>query len=366
MDLRQKIRNFFIPSLQNQLRPYSLRFATLLLVVLFSVAIEIAFYAYVNVAFKKNQLLGSIVSSIQSTVAEALPRVIADQTNIERRKAGVKPLAVSGRLAAAARLKAEDMARKGYFSHQSPDGSMPWDWITRSNYQYSYAGENLAVNFFDADDVVAAWMRSAPHRTNILSRDYTDVGIAAVRGVFDGQETVFVVQMFATPGGFEPVLKNFAAATTSIAKTTEVIPPISVLETENGRDLATSVLALRSESGASGTVLRLSQADGRKMTLKQRLMVSPRHLARDAYFVLLAYMALVLLIPMFMIYHNHASADRWLRFREIFVLFKQPIISALITFVCVSAALAANYIWSDRGTNIFQASIGQGAVKSAP
>lgn len=366
MDLRKKIKNFFIPSLQNQLRPFSLRFGTLFFVVVLSIAIEIAFYAYVNVAFKRNDLLSNIISSIQTTVAEALPQVIIEQTNTARQASGAQPLALNSRLALAARLKAEDLASKGYFSHQSPDGSMPWDWMKKANYDYSYAGENLAVNFFDASDLMDAWLNSPSHRANILSQDYTEIGIAAVRGVYAGRETVFVVQMFGTPGRPEPLLKNFAAGTTSINKTTPlpVSPrPLSTLVSATGT-FATTTMAIGgtssfeaktvSATGVSGTIPAVKLVGA---SLSQRYLVSPRHLARDAYIVLLIYMFLCLAIPMFMIYYRHASANRWLRFYEIFILFKQPIISAVVTFICVSAVMVANYAWSKQGTNIYQAAI---------
>ncbi|MCX6712744.1 MAG: CAP domain-containing protein [Candidatus Vogelbacteria bacterium] len=383
MDLRRKLKNFFIPSLQNQLRPYSLRFATLAVVVILSIAIEVLFYSYVNVAFKRNNLLGNIISSIQSTVAEVLPQVILEQTNLARSRAGEPPLAANVNLTAAARLKAEDMAQKSYFSHQSPDGSMAWDFMQRANYRYSYAGENLAVNFFDANDVVNAWMNSPSHRTNILSHDYREIGIAATRGVYDGKETVFVVQLFGSPSVPEVMSKNFAAATTSVARALAVKPasPVRVRPrpsfTNTNSKTATSSVASSTTIAVASSTLVIGTATApaivtvsaslppvTAVSFGQRYLVSPRHMARDAYFALLIYMLLALLIPMYMIYHNHASADRGLRFREIFILFRQPITSALVTFICVSAVMGLNYFWSKQGTNIYQAAIGVNIINA--
>jgi|GEM_PF-651071 len=372
MDLRKKLKNFFIPSLQNELRPYSLRYGTLIFIIALSVSIELAFYAYVNVAFRQNELLGNIISSIQSTVADVLPEVIIEQTNAERLKNGEKALTTNSELVLAAKMKADDMAAKGYFSHQGPDGTMAWDWMKKANYNFSFAGENLAVNFFDANDVVNAWMNSPSHRENILNTDFTDIGIAAVRGTYEGHETVFVVQMFGTPGAPEPVYENYAIAPPVNPVVAKVVPSKNIPPAKTSVTSKTKVVAIATSSApatlassyATGTAGVVGKAVPKQnISFTQRLMVSPRHVARDAFIILLVYMLLSLLVPMYMIYHKHASSDRGLRFREIFMLFKQPIISALVTLACVSVVMTLNYLWSASGTNVFKASFGEGVSK---
>lgn len=361
--LRKKLKDFFIPSLQNRLRPYSLRYGTLVFVILLSVAIELLFFAYVNVAFKQNELLGSIISGIKSTVADILPTVIIEETNAERLKAGAPPLTQNYQLALAAKLKAEDMVRQGYFSHEGPDGSMAWDWLKKANYNYSYAGENLAVNFFDADDVVEAWMNSAKHRENILNKDFKEIGIAAVRGSYEGRETLFVVQMFGTPPAIEPV-ERYAAVpagtvTRAVAEGESAVSTTSVIVAGTMTESTTTIVGeIPAVLGATTTPFNLLPV--RPISQTERWMVSPRHLVHDVFIILLCYMFLVLVIPMGMIYYHHASANRWLRFKEIFILFKKPIISALVTLACISAVLLINYAWSSHGTNIFQSASGDG------
>jgi hypothetical protein len=90
------------------------------------------------------------------------------------------------------------MAANGYFSHISPDGKSPWYWLQQVGYPYSYAGENLAIDFNDAKEVEDAWMASPAHHANIVKPQYTHIGIGTAEGMYKGHPTTFVVQYFAT------------------------------------------------------------------------------------------------------------------------------------------------------------------------
>jgi hypothetical protein len=117
-------------------------------------------------------------------------------TNERRAKVGLKPLKLNNTLSLAAERKASDMFDVGYWAHVSPMGTKPWDFILSEGYDYIYAGENLAKNFSNSEDVVDAWYESPSHRDNLLSPNYDDIGFAIVNGVLDGYETTLVVQMF--------------------------------------------------------------------------------------------------------------------------------------------------------------------------
>ena len=90
------------------------------------------------------------------------------------------------------------MLEENYWAHFAPSGKTPWDFILGSGYRFTFAGENLAKNFYGSEDVVAAWMASQTHKENILNSKYKDIGIAVVDGVLDGQSTTLVVQMFGS------------------------------------------------------------------------------------------------------------------------------------------------------------------------
>jgi hypothetical protein len=120
-------------------------------------------------------------------------------TNKKRTEAGLSELRLNQKLTEAASKKASHMFTKNYWAHISPDGTEPWDFILGENYDYIYAGENLAKNFSHSDDVVDAWMNSPSHRDNLLSPNYDEVGFSVKNGVLDGYETTLVVQMFGRP-----------------------------------------------------------------------------------------------------------------------------------------------------------------------
>src|SRR4051812_41255596 len=100
--------------------------------------------------------------------AEAL----VEAMNRERAAEGLGPLRLNATLSAAADDRIHDMFAKHYFEHISPDGIDPFTWAERRGYDYRAIGENLAVGYPRASDVVDGWMHSAGHRDNVLGRDY--------------------------------------------------------------------------------------------------------------------------------------------------------------------------------------------------
>lgn len=118
------------------------------------------------------------------------------ETNAERIKTGLKPLALNPKLSQAAQDKANDMFANNYWAHFSPAGVSPWYFFEKENYHYLYAGENLAKDFSNSQSIIAAWMNSEKHRENILKPEYQEVGFAVRDGTLLGQPTVLVVQMF--------------------------------------------------------------------------------------------------------------------------------------------------------------------------
>ncbi|MEK7557014.1 MAG: CAP domain-containing protein [Patescibacteria group bacterium] len=126
---------------------------------------------------------------------------IVELTNVERAKRGAGKLKVNSLLASAAQQKAQHMLDKDYFAHISPDGVTPWFWMAKVGYKYEMAGENLAIDFLEAEDVVAAWLASPSHRDNMLQAAYTDIGVAAISGEFQGGTSIVVAQMFGRSAG---------------------------------------------------------------------------------------------------------------------------------------------------------------------
>jgi len=119
--------------------------------------------------------------------------------NEYRAAEGLAPLADDERLDLAASDRMRHMEDESYWSHESPDGMAPFEWLRRRAYDYRAAGENLAYGFETARLLVQSWMESHGHRANILSRDYEECGIAIIDGSTLGPATgKSIVVMFGS------------------------------------------------------------------------------------------------------------------------------------------------------------------------
>ncbi|MBC7581436.1 hypothetical protein H7097_01030 [Aeromicrobium sp.] len=139
--------------------------------------------------------------SVLSYATEMSIQGLLDSTNSQRISNGIGALALNGTLDTAAQAKANDMAARDYWSHNTPDGKAPWTFMDAAGYSYQLAGENLAYGFTTTGDTLTGWMNSPGHRANILNGGYTEVGfgfidIANFQG--SGPETL-VVAMYGAP-----------------------------------------------------------------------------------------------------------------------------------------------------------------------
>ncbi len=119
--------------------------------------------------------------------------------NQERSEHNLQPLKENHKLKIAADKKTESLLKYNYFSHTSPEGKRFFKWIEEADYQYLYAGENLAMDFMTAEGIVDAWMKSKSHRENILSDKYTETAISVKAGIFKDHPTIMVSQIFGRP-----------------------------------------------------------------------------------------------------------------------------------------------------------------------
>ena len=100
--------------------------------------------------------------------------------NAERAKYGLAALTPDETLCGYARVKSQDMHDQGYFSHTSPTYGSPFDMMRAFGVSYRTAGENIAMGYATPAAVVEAWMNSEGHRANILSANYTTLGVGYV------------------------------------------------------------------------------------------------------------------------------------------------------------------------------------------
>lgn len=96
--------------------------------------------------------------------------------NAERKKNNLPPLTVDPEVTRVARIKSQDMVDNNYFSHNSPNYGSPFEMMDDFDIEYLHAGENLAGNS-TVQRAHNALMNSSGHRKNILSPNFTHIGI---------------------------------------------------------------------------------------------------------------------------------------------------------------------------------------------
>jgi len=197
VDFGRHLHDHFIPHARNNYHPHVLGHRSLALMSALLVTVKI--FALTLLSF--GPVLPAFSEAITSDNIIAL-------TNESRQQFSVASLTENQVLDKAAQAKADDMLAKGYFAHNSPDGRTPWDFITSAGYSYLMAGENLAVNFTEAESVETAWMNSPGHKANLLNKDFQDIGIGISQGTYQGHTAIFVVQEFGTPAAQQITLSN--------------------------------------------------------------------------------------------------------------------------------------------------------------
>ncbi len=222
-----------------------------------------------------------IQSSGSPFVAAVISALLVDYANQDRVADQLNGLKINPKLAAAAQAKADDMAAKGYFSHTTPEGYDSWHWFRLVGYDYSYAGENLAVDFSESSDVEKAWMASPTHRENILNAHYTEIGIATAKGTYKGHEAIFAVQMFGRPSAVEVARAVGAppAAPQPAAIAASTVQPSQVLgEASKSGDPIREPAA---SNGASAAIMTPAQVPWWAW-----LAVQPKQTLRYAYLII--------------------------------------------------------------------------------
>lgn len=183
-----KLAHFFLPHPDTHKKAHLITIPALVIYLILFIGLQ---FTLNFVAKVKPGILG-INSSITKEQIIAL-------TNKEREKLGLPILKENEKLDQAATLKAQNMFEENYWAHYSPSGKDPWGFMGRAGYKFTFAGENLARNFYNSEDVVNAWMASPTHKDNLLHSKYQEIGIAVLEGNLLGQPTVLVVQAFGRP-----------------------------------------------------------------------------------------------------------------------------------------------------------------------
>ncbi len=293
-------KKYLTPGRHNDYNPHLLREASA--VAIFTIIVTLFFVAVSSRLIFLNTDLTALV----------LPRVLVDYANEDRLMANFKQLVISPTLQKAAQLKADDMAEKGYFAHTSPEGHSPWYWFGQAGYDFSYAGENLAVNFDESVDVNKAWMNSPGHKANIMNGNFSEIGIATAEGMYQGKRTTFVVQLFGRPASKTFIPKVIASTTPVKAKVATVATTSKVLaESVSANEMFISV---EKESAP------VSEANVQYSNSIERLASSPSKILEIAYLAIALLIIISLISLIFADVRNHNPRAVWLNIGLLFVI----------------------------------------------
>lgn len=131
--------------------------------------------------------------------ANTIERTAFDKTNEARVQNGLQPLAWDPLLCRMARMHSEDMAQRGYFAHETPEGLEPKDrGRALGILHFRVLAENIAYNKGFADPgafAVERWMMSGGHRANIL---YIGFQASAIGSYVAADGSVYLTQVFIT------------------------------------------------------------------------------------------------------------------------------------------------------------------------
>ena len=174
MGLTKRLSRFFHPQKSNKYRSQLLHPETLMILSIVVVAVFALFNAV--------RFFPSLADRVLGYASNINADQVLIKTNEERAARDLKPLQINEKLNQAALAKAQDMFADQYWSHNSPDGDQPWDFIKDSGYVYKYAGENLARDFDNTREMIAAWMASPTHKENIVNPNFTQMGLAVLNG----------------------------------------------------------------------------------------------------------------------------------------------------------------------------------------
>ncbi len=255
------IKDYFIPNEGNNYRPHALRpkrllfygfsaFITKIIVFIVVVSFPLSAWLSPNILFEEG-------------------RKIINLTNQVRTNLGLNVLKENQKLNDSAMNKAQDMLINQYFAHTSPNGQKLSNWLSKANYNYKSAGENLAIGFDTAENVIEAWKQSPTHYSNLIDPDFTEIGVGAISGQFKDYDTVLIAQHFGSSKEIAIQIQT-TNPTSSIEIKQNIITPIrkEVLSTKE-QSVVTSTIEIQ-ESPSKEQIVRTTanlENDTKKATI---------------------------------------------------------------------------------------------------
>ena len=124
------------------------------------------------------------IGGLEREMYELVNRDRSDPANQAETRGRALPLHWNDQLAEVARAHSLDMMSHGYFGHIDPQGRSVANRVEAAGMVWRAVGENIAI-YDSVESAEAAFMNEPRfrknHRANILSSNYTDVGIGVVQ-----------------------------------------------------------------------------------------------------------------------------------------------------------------------------------------
>jgi len=210
----------------------------------------------VSLGVLANTFWGTIQQNVLSYATDMSLSGLLQETNEERVAGGLGNLALNSKLNSAAQTKADDMATRDYWSHNTPDGEQPWVFISGAGYSYQTAGENLAYGFDNSTEAVIGWMNSPGHKANIMNTSYVDVGFGIANAANyqgTGPQTI-VVAMYGSP-------HVLAAAPAAPAPSTPAPQPAAPAEEPAAEEPAPAPTPVEEQLAVTPTIVEDDKAE---------------------------------------------------------------------------------------------------------
>ncbi len=137
-------------------------------------------------------------TTVTGDFSSQIEQLIFTKVNEERARSGMITLSYSSLMEKYARIKSKDMGDKNYFDHKDLEGELITAQMARDGISYRSWGENIAyiggvsdINEL-ANQFMTNWMNSQGHRENILSPNFTSIGV----GVYKAGNRYYATQEF--------------------------------------------------------------------------------------------------------------------------------------------------------------------------
>jgi len=135
-------------------------------------------------------------ANIDNVNSDSFAAALLNMINTTRLENGLPALNINQTVNAVAQYRSQDMIERNYFSHQTPEGKSIGNILQESGIMFASCGENIQYasppSWANPELFFNSWMNSDLHRANILSGNFSQIGI----GVSNNDDRLVAVLVF--------------------------------------------------------------------------------------------------------------------------------------------------------------------------